>query len=432
VQELLATCPGLVGDIARYLNYSLRRERPSICLAAAFSFVSALISKRVNCVYNGLTTEPCLFAATIADTGSGKTHAQNLLEELMIDGGVDVGPEGFLLGTPASDVGLRTALVQNSRRFFPWDELGFAISSLSGSKNSCESQVLPTLMNLYSKEGKFVAGKQYAKTDRVDIKDPHIAVFGASTPERFFGAINDNMILDGFVPRVLLFFEVGTLKRKRDDTIAASATSPEMRKSIVDGIRNIECWFTNAAGDLAEAVPNAMPRAKMQIEIEVAGPGYPTLDILKEWEGIIGGVVDGKSMPKTSRAIYTRAMEQTLKVCLCLSDFRFLRCPIASTYYAVDFMGTLLKIACEECSKHVHQDQRIRDYNALKDKVLGLFDVGEVKERKWITERTRRWCDLKTRSAIYADLADSGLWQEEESFKDEFTQKKSTFFRRMA
>lgn len=444
MQRFLSTCPGLVGDVARYVDSVLPVKQPSICLAAAISFVGALYSKRL--AYkppSGKVTEPCVFAVVVADTGSGKTSAQDVLEDIVRSAHSDTSTAGFLAGVPASDSGLLSTLAEQPRRLLMWDEIGLCLSAYNKSKSSHEAMILSTCMQVFSKAGRPYRGKQYSTKSRVDIQDPYLSIFGASTFGRFFGALTQDFLEDGFLPRWLLFFEDTKRKPK------LSTPNTTLFESIVSRVQAIESWTTEVTrGDIAEAIPQLMPRKKLFVEIQSdALPNDPIgVSSLDEWKSEIDDTLQSAPRQSVRRVLYTRAFEQTIKLCLILTDAVSAPsvAPIAhvtpsppvvssqSVRWAIDFCRELINAACEECERSVKRNDRARELDALRDQIANCIDIGERISKSALAKRCYRICDGKTRQAIVNDLVESEMWIEESEQVDEWSRKKSVFYTRVS
>lgn len=432
MQKFLDTCPGLVGDIARYINSTMQTEQPGICLAAAFSFMSALLSHRVSYACASNTAEPCLFTVVVADSGSGKTHAQNILAQITKDAGIDTTRNGLLMGVPASDSGLLKALANGPRRFLMWDEMGINLSAYAKTKASHEAMILGTAMKLYTQAGKPYRGKEYATQDRVDIEAPYLSIFGASTVNRWFGALDENMVQDGFVPRLLLFFEGENRKRRIPNP------DPVIYKAIVSEVARIERWrMAPVEGDLATATPDAMPRDKLNAVLAPSCTPGDLFNAIDYWSMEVEEASNTNKRGSIAKLMYTRALEQTYKLCLCLADTAndVPTVSAASIDYAIGLVREIINTACEECGAHIYSNDRTREYSELRQKFVELLHVGESITKSQLYRRTCRWADAQSRQRVIEDLVQSEVWIEErepnQNDGSEFSRKKSITYQRI-
>lgn len=424
MQKLLADCPGLCGDIARYIYDRIEADQPGICLAASISFMGALFSKRIYYEdTSGRSTEPCIYSLVIADSGSGKSSAQNILKEIIKSSGIDTSIDGFLLGVPASDSALYKALGRNGRRFLVWDEIGIALGSLINSPSSCQGMILSSIMELFSGAGKLITGKEYATKDRTDVEAAYLSIFGASTPIRFFSALSEAFVADGLLPRWLLFFETPSTKSKESQNDLA------MFESICDRIRAIELWTIETQGDLADIIPGAVQRKKIKVEIlsdMAAGDMFHEFDYLKM------EIATARVTSNFSKIFHTRAFEHVLKVCLALSSFdgEVCACNPGVTRFAIQFVKTLLARTVEKCESHLHSDSFVRKHNDLREKILNSVAIGETVSSSELGRKCQHWSDAKTRKLILDDFIELEIFKFTSVNVDD-SKKRSNFYTRL-
>ena len=200
LRQFLKDCPGECGKLAQSIDRSLRQPRAAVALPAALSFFSTLKCGRL---VSPTGIHPNIFTLSIANSSSGKTTAQQIVQNILHEAG--------LLETqfrePASTAGLLHALYKNPRSLMLWDECGYAIEALANNKDF-KAGFLPLIMELYSSAGRLFKGPEYAmhsQKQRVDLDGPYLSIYGASTGVRFFEAINEKFVHDGLLPRWVIF-----------------------------------------------------------------------------------------------------------------------------------------------------------------------------------------------------------------------------------
>lgn len=203
-EELINCAPGLVGEIAAWINETSIYHHPALSLAAAITFVGALKAHRVSTSTNLRTN---ILALGVAPSGAGKNHAMECIERLAKAASVD----GIIGGRPASDAGLLKSMQDgNGRRLILWDELGLALQEITNPKAAgYKAAILRAMMEMFSKAGSTYRGVEYSNQDnrrqRTDIDQPCLCVYGASTPGRFYDALSSSHAVDGFLARLLVF-----------------------------------------------------------------------------------------------------------------------------------------------------------------------------------------------------------------------------------
>lgn len=408
--NFLATCPGLAGEIARYINLTLTSEQPEIALCAAFTFMGALYSERVNIICGTQTTEPCLYGFVVVDSAVGKTSAQNTIKEIInqarIESAALTAKPEFTMGIPASDAGLYAALCKHPRRLLIWDEMGKAIKAMANSTNSYQDQILTAIMELYSRPGLPVKGREYSKEERKDTKGAYLSIFGASTPNRFYNSLTEDFIYDGFLSRWLLFCQA-------DQTIFKEPVKNYFQlQDIVNQVRQIDTWMPlHDKGDLAENFPELMEKKKVSIELTqyiapISQAPYKTS--VKEL--VKAKIQEAEKLKDFTAKIYwSRAIEQICKISACLAEFDGKNIVIDkyAVNWAEEFITYLTTRAIKKCSDYIYTNQKNREHSELRAKILGSIKPNEKISQSTLYLRCRNYGDAKARNSIIKDLLDT-------------------------
>lgn len=336
---MLPRFPGLVGDVARYVNSKLETPNSSIALATALSFVAALKCGRVEC--DGIN--PNLYCCVIAPSGSGKTQAQNAIQGLIAH--CDL--QHLLMGKPASDSGLLAALSEDSRRYLIWDEFGIALSELANSKSSYRALILSTLMDLYSTAGIKYLGKQYSERSRVDIESPYLSILAGSTPNRFFGSLNEDFVCDGFLARWLVF---------HCPEEPPSEPSEVFQTRIYETIERFEKWPTQQGGDLS-----FLKLSKKVYSIDRA----QKCSAKEHFKLLVKN-----SSTELERVFWARGYEQFMKLLLIISDNELTD---ENYTYAHALTHTIIGNCIKICRDNLGTNQQQR---SLGEKVRNLIKPG--------------------------------------------------------
>lgn len=202
LSDFLLEMPGAAGELARGINATFKYSNPAVAIGSALSLFAMLRSGKIVSPYGH---EANLYTFVIAPSGTGKTKAHNIIRRILSEASL----YKHAMVEPASDAGLENALEIEPRRLMFWDEAGQAIAALSND-TGYKAQMLQMLLKIYSASGNSYDGKIYAKSsgrEQVNVDSPYLTIFGASTPPRFFEAINENFAHDGFLPRCLMLIE---------------------------------------------------------------------------------------------------------------------------------------------------------------------------------------------------------------------------------
>lgn len=199
---------GLLGDLATYFYGAAVRPVPEIALAAAIGMMSGICGRAFNVSNTGLN----LYTLLLAPTGTGKEAMKSGISSLfnILQTSIPVisdfnGPADFASGQ---------ALI----RHFSNNALGSSLSILgefhiklkqfSDPRISGSTLMLKQLMlDLYHKSG---YGQQFNPIVYSDkekntkaLISPAFSILAESTPEKYYEAVDEGNIIEGFLPRFL-------------------------------------------------------------------------------------------------------------------------------------------------------------------------------------------------------------------------------------
>ena len=179
------------------------RPQPFLALAAAISAMAAAAGRRYM-TSTGL--RPNMYLLSVAPSGAGKDQPLDYVRQVLCEAGLQayVGGE-----EPASGAAILTALSACPVQIFCLDEIGLMLQSMTGKKAAPhKAEIIAIMMKLFSRAQSVFYGKQYAdakERPRQDIHNPHLAVFGATTPGTLWGALEGGAMIDGSVARMMVF-----------------------------------------------------------------------------------------------------------------------------------------------------------------------------------------------------------------------------------
>lgn len=415
MKDFLESAPGLVGDVARHVYACLEYDEPGIALAAALAFVGALKSQRIC---NEFKIPPCIYSAIIADSGIGKSQAQSAIKEIIKEAGLST----LLMGRPASDVGLISALESESRRLLIWDEFGIALGSLSKSKASHEALILSTIMDLFSSAGKQFVGKEYSKNSnrqRIDIKEPYLSIFAASTPNRFFDSLSKDFVFDGFLPRWLLFFSTNNKEKFlhiRDYVLEYEV--PSIPQSIIKQVRAIDKGKPKTSGGDVEKI--LFPE---KIKVSFDSSSLKALKLLKKSckmnyldnTGTIKGI------------FYSRIFEYVVRISTLLEEEGFVS--NASVLWAEELVTKLALEAIVKCDISLFDNSVQKQGDSIREKILLEIPARGMISKSELTRKTFRCAPAFQRNSVLQDLIESEIISTQ-VLEDPKTLRQITFYKR--
>lgn len=196
--------PGLIGEIATYVYTAATRPVPEVAIAAALTLIAGLVGRHYNISGTGLN----LYMILLAPTGSGKEGASSGINSLIhsirqIVPCIDqfVGPGDF-----ASGQGLIKTLADRPSIYSLVGEFGIRMQQLASPRaSSAEKMLQRALLNLFSKSGwhQSESGLAYSDRDKntPTLFAPALSILGDSTPETYFAALDENLVMSGLLPR---------------------------------------------------------------------------------------------------------------------------------------------------------------------------------------------------------------------------------------
>lgn len=215
--EEILNPPGFVGDLCRWINSTAGKHQPILTLGAAICAAGAIFGRKVKDRKNGRTN---IYAMGIGHSSSGKDHAPDCIEQLLERAGAT-----HLLGGSrvTSESAIEVGLENNPIQLFHWDEVGHFFTSIkqSGAGTGGASHmttIIPCLMELYSSAHKIYKGKQKAEGTRRLIDQPHVCIWGMTSPKVLFNGLSSSQIDDGWLGRVITLISSDDPKYNNDSS----------------------------------------------------------------------------------------------------------------------------------------------------------------------------------------------------------------------
>lgn len=202
------TPPGLLGDIATFIYQAAPRPVPEVALAAAISLMSGICGRAYNISGTGLNQ----YVLLLAMTGAGKEAAASGINKLMGKIRMQVPSSTSFIGPSeiSSGAALFKYLGNQSQSFVSLlGEFGLRLQQMSSpNANGSEVSLRRMFLDLYNKSGHSEILHASVYSDKANntsaVLSPSFSILGESTPERFYGALNEDMISEGLLPRFLL------------------------------------------------------------------------------------------------------------------------------------------------------------------------------------------------------------------------------------
>ncbi|WCR17133.1 PriCT-2 domain-containing protein [Paracoccus alcaliphilus] len=178
---------GLVGDLTGYMLTTARRPQPLLSLGASLCAIGALMGRHYRTTTNLRSN---LYVVGIADSGSGKNHAREIINEVFFEAGLAHHLGGNKI---ASGAGLLTALHRQPAILFQIDEFGMFLSAAADRKRRCRLVLLARLASPGN------AGSLLGKGGRLRPSADHLGE-GPRRPDPVALSLEARTLLHGLAP----------------------------------------------------------------------------------------------------------------------------------------------------------------------------------------------------------------------------------------
>ena len=225
---------GVLGAMVDHMLATARRPQPELSLAASLCALGALMGRRYR---TGTNLRSNLYIIGIADSGSGKNHSREVVNELFVEAGLAQHLGGNKI---ASGAGLLTALHRQPALLLQIDEFGMFLQAAADRRRAPRhiTEILDNMTELYTAAGGIFLGAEYANRDgrneRRDINQPCLCVYGTSAPVHFWNALQSANVVDGSLARFIVV-------HCRDDYPAENEAAGirQSPAALLDGLRHI-------------------------------------------------------------------------------------------------------------------------------------------------------------------------------------------------
>ena len=394
----LAIPDGLVGDLTDYMLSTARRPQPLLSLGASLCAIGALMGRQYRTESNLRSN---LYVVGIADSGSGKNHAREIINEVFFEAGLAHHLGGNKI---ASGAGLLTALHRQPAILFQIDEFGMFLAAAADRKRSPRhiTEILDNMTELFTSAGGIFLGAEYANRDgtneRRDINQPCLSVYGTTTPLHFWGALQGANVVDGSLARFLI---LPSDEDYPDENIAVG-----IRQAPPALIRDLQCVAAggllqkgNLIGKTADQNTTVTPMFVPMTEEARARFKALSLELTGELRAAAG---------TACTAILARIGENSLKLALIVAVGRDPARPeidLTAADWAIDFVRYFAQRTMAAVERHVADTEVEAHLKRLKEIIRNAGAKGITKSE--IT-RASQWLKSRDRNEILETLIESG------------------------
>ncbi|MCE7028461.1 bifunctional DNA primase/polymerase [Jiella avicenniae] len=221
--------PGLVGEIAEWIVGTALKPQPAISIAAALTIVGCAAGRQ----FQGPTgAGTALYVLGLAPTAQGKDTPLKQIGRVMQGAGLTMhlGPDEFMSFSAVVNTMKRKPLC-----LAPMDEFGDFMRRVFDRKGSIHARAIPkVLRSLWGANFDMVATAEWADRPSEPLPAPHLSIFGVSTHEQFYTALENGAVADGTLNRFLIVEGVRRPKRVKPDV-----EREIVPQTIIDGVRGV-------------------------------------------------------------------------------------------------------------------------------------------------------------------------------------------------
>ncbi|MEI7601189.1 MAG: PriCT-2 domain-containing protein [Aestuariivirga sp.] len=389
---------GLVGDLTRYMITTARRPQPLLSLGASLCAIGALMGRLYRTESNLRSN---LYVVGIADSGSGKNHAREIVNEVLFEAGLANHLGGNKI---ASGAGLLTALHRQPAILFQIDEFGMFLSAAVDRKRSPRhiTEILDNMTELYTAAGGVFLGAEYANRDgmneRRDVIEPCLCVYGTTTPLHFWGALQGANVADGSLARFLIL--------PSDEDYPDENISAGLRKAppeLIERLQMVAAGGGRQLGNLAGKMSGSSSAANaavvpMTAEAKACFAAL-SAEMTEELRAAAGTAYT---------AILARIGENAMKLALIVAVGRDPAQPVMErkdAEWAIGFVRYFAKRTMEAVERHVADTETEAHLKRIREIIRATGSDGISKSE--IT-RASQWLKARDRDDILATLIESG------------------------
>ena len=389
---------GLVGNLTDYMLTTARRPQPLLSLGASLCAIGALMGRQYRTESNLRSN---LYVVGIADSGSGKNHAREIINEVFFEAGLAHHLGGNKI---ASGAGLLTALHRQPAILFQIDEFGMFLAAAADRKRSPRhiTEILDNMTELFTAAGGIFLGAEYANRDgsneRRDIVQPCLCVYGTTTPLHFWGALQGANVVDGSLARFLI---LPSDEDYPDENITVGIR--QAPPALIHGLQGVAAGGGHQKGNLAgkTADQNTTVNPTIVPMTDEARARFKALsaELTVELRAAAGTAFT---------AILARIGENALKLALIVAVGRDPAKPeidLSAADWAIDFVRHYARQTIEAVERHVADTETEAHLKRLKEVIRAAGANGITKSE--IT-RASQWLKSRDRDEILLTLIETG------------------------
>jgi hypothetical protein len=227
--DSMSRIPGVLGDLTEWICDTSRRPQRGLALGAALTILGTACGRHLSGPTGSGTH---LYVIGLAPTGAGKDHALQQISAVLDAAGMrqHIGPSQFI-SMPA----VINFIARSPLSCCAMDEFGSFLKRINNKRASgFEGAISGILRTAWGTSFRPMTTPEWAGRASETIMAPAMSVYGASTPEEFYGALEGGDMSNGVLNRLLIIET-----RKRPDDRDPSIDPFTVPDHIIDGVKSV-------------------------------------------------------------------------------------------------------------------------------------------------------------------------------------------------
>ncbi|MEJ7804379.1 MAG: DUF3987 domain-containing protein [Telluria sp.] len=266
--EFVANAPGMIGEIADWINATSPKPQPEFAVAAALAIGATVMGRRFRSNQRNWTS---MWFLLVAESGEGKDHPQKAVRKI-----IDMAGMRNLLGGSGytSSAGVFSSLIVQPSHIAIMDEFGQLLKTTGKSGSQYTDSAIVKLMESFtSLDGQLVppaystmglSKKEISALDSKMVYNPAITLLCATTPGVFFGALQEDHIGGGFLGRMML------VQSRLPRRLSRNPTYFDPPSAIIDWCKDIAAEHS-AGGDMKDVNDSGLAANPVEMHFDAKG-----------------------------------------------------------------------------------------------------------------------------------------------------------------
>ena len=393
----------ILNDIIAFYDKTALKPQPLFGLAAGLLLGSVIFGRRYHTgIYGNYTS---IFILVASSSGGGKDHVKGIVRKILKTNNLEQLERSG--GYTAANTVIKSLERQPLQISF-FEEFGQKIKEASFGKTNAKG-VNRQLLDIWSSCHSESRGEEYSDGTIPCVINPALTMCGLSTPDTFYSSINEDLIEQGFVNRIIPF--ISDLPRTATPLIPNNRDVPQ---NIKDWLK--KAWISEPPIQYNEKMTDVLETEKFYIsnlDTDMVEVGIDE-DVLLFFDEIEKIIVKKQEILKKQKLddLLSRNREITIRISLILTVMagnKTINLEIAQwSWSLIEYLFDLyVKKIKQNVSGSDFEKNKLDGLNHLKilaeTKEKGIRSKDMAKTKPW-----SRW-EIKLRQEILNELKEAGL-----------------------